>query len=266
MIKLFYILLLITIPLYSKELNIVTWNIQNLGNCKLANEKCSSNKSELIDAIHKEISKVFKDKDLIFIQEVSTTSSVKHPTINYFVKKVAPNMKWIISKDVGTTSGNKERFLTIYNPNKLTIENIDYIEKDCIIRSPFVIKFKELPIYFSTVHISAKKNLIIPELRCIEDYFNKKEFIVTGDTNADCSYYPRMKIDISKVIFNNSNWLIKTGEDTTVRNRTSCTYDRIIGSKNVIFKNYDIYKNFDGDEKFQLKISDHYPVSFKIEY
>ncbi|EJP16617.1 endonuclease/exonuclease/phosphatase family protein [Leptospira interrogans] len=262
----YIILFLFNLSLNSEELSIITWNIRNLGNCKLIGKDCTKNKKDIIKDIHFEISKVFKNQDLIFIQELSTNSSVDNNAINSFVKTISSNMKWFVSKNVGNSSGNRERLLVIYNPEKLTYEYHSYIDKNCIIRSPLIIKFKELPIYFITTHITAKKESIISELSCIERNIGYNSFVLLGDTNADCNYYPRTKVDISNMVFKNSNWLILTGEDTTISSKTNCTYDRIIGSKNIQFNDYSVYKNFKGDERFQLRISDHYPINFRIEY
>jgi hypothetical protein len=265
-VKTFLFFIFFSFCIQAKELTVATWNIQNIGNCKLSTEHCTENKAEIIDDIHHEIFLALKDVDLIFIQELSTDVSVKDHTIEEFVSVVKPEFKYFVSKNVGTSGGNSERFLVIYNPKLLSIETTEYIEEDCIVRSPLIIKFHEIPHYFITTHVTAKKDRIIPELKCIEEYKTYGNFVLLGDTNADCGYHPRTNNDISKTVFTTDQWLIKTGEDTTVRERTSCTYDRVVGSKDVKFGKYHIYREFTGDEKFQLQISDHYPVIFKLNY
>ena len=75
-------------------------------------EKCSSNKSEEMSTlIQAEISRILKGYDIIFIQEVSTSASVSKDDINAFVNSLQAGYKWKVSKNVGDTSGNSERFL-----------------------------------------------------------------------------------------------------------------------------------------------------------
>lgn len=269
MYRLFILIILFSFSVFAGEVRVLTWNIQNLGSCKMLGEKCSSNKSEeMYTLIQVEFSRILKGYDLISIQEVSTSASVSKDDINAFVNSLQSGYKWKVSKNVGDTSGNSERFLVLYNPVKLTFESEAYIEQDCISRSPYIIKFKETPIYFVTTHIKAKKRAIVPELSCIEsgliDVYPK--WVVLGDMNADCNYFPKYRGQVSRTVFKEAKWYVNRGMDTTVA-KTNCAYDRIISDKTTVGRNVNIIRpistNPDLPEK---RVSDHYPVEIILEY
>lgn len=269
MYQLILLSILFSFSISSGEVRVLTWNIQNVGSCKMLGENCSSRTSEETSGlIQIEISRILKGYDIIFIQELSTSSSVSKDDINAFVNSLQAGYKWKVSKNVGTTSGNSERFLVLYNPVKLTFESESYIEEDCISRSPYIIKFKETPIYFATTHIKAKKKAIIPELSCIEsgiiNIFPK--WVVLGDMNADCNYFPKYRGPIGRIVFKDAKWYVNRGMDTSVA-KTNCAYDRIISDKTTIGRDVNVIRpistNPDLPEK---KVSDHYPVEIIFEY
>jgi endonuclease/exonuclease/phosphatase family metal-dependent hydrolase len=269
MYKLILLTIFFSLSLFSGEVKILTWNIQNIGSCKMLGESCSSRSAEEMSAlVQTEISRILKGYDIIFIQELSTSSSVSKDDINAFVNSLQAGYKWKVSKNVGTTSGNSERFLVLYNPSKLTFEKEAYIEEDCISRSPYIIKFKETPIYFVTTHIKAKKKAIIPELSCIESGLMDvlPRWVVLGDMNADCNYFPKYRGAISHIVFKGAKWYVNRGMDTSVA-RTNCAYDRIISDKITIGRDVNVIRpistNPDLPEK---KVSDHYPVEIFFEY
>ena len=232
-------------------------------------ENCSSENSEERSAlIQGEFKRILKGYDIIFIQELSTSRSVSKDDINAFVNSLQSGYKWKVSKDVGNTSGNSERYLVLYNPVKLTVEKELYIEKGCIVRSPYIIKFNEVPIYFATTHITAKKKAIIPELSCIEsglrDVFPK--WVVLGDMNADCIYYSRNRGPIHKNVFRDAKWYIQTGTDTTVA-KSDCAYDRIISDKTTIGSQVKVIRPISINPALpEKRVSDHYPVEIVFEY
>lgn len=269
MYKIFLLNLIFVISIFSGEVKVLTWNIQNIGSCKMLGENCSSDSSEeRFTLIQTEITRILKGYDLIFIQELSTSSSVSNDDINAFVNSLQAGYKWKASKDVGNTSGNSERFLVLYNPTKLTFERDAYIEKGCIIRSPYIIKFKEIPIYFATTHITAKKKAIIPEMSCIESRLMGvfPKWVVLGDMNADCIYYSKTRGPINRAVFRDAKWYVSTGTDTTVA-KTDCAYDRIISDKTTIGRGVKVIRPISTNPALpEKRVSDHYPVEIIFEY
>jgi len=245
---------------------IITWNIQNIGKCKLTELKCSKTHSkEESSIITSTIKNNLAGKDIIFIQELSTTSSVSNKDIQAFVDKQYKKYKWFASKNVGTTKGNTERYLVLYNSD-YDIEFIRYIENVNIVRSPLLIKFKQFPQHFITVHLSASSKRVVPEIQVIENYIksnNIESFVVLGDFNAGCQYMPKELFE--NVYFKSHTHWISSNDDTTVRNTTSCAYDRLVSDKNTEFGNVKIIEKW-GDTPIEtyLKISDHYPVQFEL--
>ena len=267
--KLIFFLFLFSFSIFAGEVRVLTWNIQNIGSCKMLGENCSSANSEERSAlIQSEIRRIVKGYYIVFIQELSTSTSVSKDDINAFVNSLQAGYKWKVSKDVGNTSGNSERFLVLYNPIKLTFEKETYIEKGCIVRSPYIIKFKETPIYFATTHITAKKKAIIPEMSCIEsglrDVFPK--WALLGDMNADCIYYSKNRGPIHRAVFRDAKWYVNTGTDTTVA-KMDCAYDRIISDKTTIGRSVKVIRPISLNPALpEKRVSDHYPVEILFEY
>jgi predicted extracellular nuclease len=62
-------------------------------------------------------------------------------------------------------------------------------------------------------------------------YFDEPDVILLGDLNADCSYYDEDSIDPLRTGY---EWLVPNNADTNVSDSTSCAYDRIIVTQEVL--------------------------------
>lgn len=95
-----------------------------------------------------------------------------------------------------------------------------------------------------------------------------------GDFNAGCSYVPQKQWkNIRLRTHSEFVWLIGDKNDTTVKESTSCPYDRIVvrGQKLIdavvphSANIFDFQDNFQLSEEQALGVSDHFPVEFELK-
>ena len=246
-------------------LTIASFNIQVFG-------KTKSSKPEVMTILAKTI----KQFDVVAIQEIRDKSGTAIELLESYVDNLGTDYEYIIGPRLGRTS-SKEQYAFIYNTNTVepvgtgfTLDDPD----DIFHREPFIGHFRSKSGSFDftllTLHVDpdeAKKELnAIPEaIRTLEqEETTRRNFIILGDLNADCSYWNENSIT-SPLRSENFTWLIDNNADTNLAS-SDCTYDRIIITSQVT-------KNFTGkagvfhfDEVFSLKeeeakdVSDHYPV------
>ncbi|XP_012860050.1 deoxyribonuclease gamma [Echinops telfairi] len=196
---------------------------------------------------------------------------------------------YVISSRLGRNT-YKEQYAFLYKEKLVSVKR-SYLyrddqdgDEDVFSREPFVV-------WFQSPHTAVKDFVIIPlhttpetsvkEIdELVDVYMEVKErwktenFVFMGDFNAGCSYVRkkawkniRLRTDSRFV------WLIRDGEDTTVKESTHCAYDRIVlrGPELVgavvpdssgIFNFQEAYKL---TEEEALAVSDHFPVEFRLQ-
>jgi len=215
--------------------------------------------------------------DVLAVQEIRDKSET---TIEYYVALsndlCEEKRDFIMSPRLGRTS-SKENYAFIYNTETISYEGEEYLysdEDDDFEREPYSAKFKsgEFDFVLVNTHIKpddaeneiAKLSEIVTE---IKEYFDEENIIITGDLNADCSYFDESK---KEDYFFGFKWIIPDRADTTV-GKSECAYDRIIISEEAL-KNYKKEKGvFMFDKVYKLEedlkeaVSDHYPVWANFE-
>jgi len=265
----------------SDIIKIATWNVQNWGEKKAEN-------STIMEAIADNI----KGYDIIAIQEISNFYEKNDPSCpkiasicpgnsrcgsignalqSYLNDQQGLNYSFVFSDEV-----RDERYLFIYNPQKVTLISAEVVgdpdeeagpvcdlnktQTGKMVRQPFKGVFKAGNFTFTLLnaHTSPTKN--VAELNGLEYFYRQEEglgaknIIILGDLNADCDYLT----PTDTIAFRNSQyiWAVKDGTDTTI-SKKSCTYDRMI------FKN-DVDLHYTGSYNVSrsttLNESDHYLV------
>jgi endonuclease/exonuclease/phosphatase family metal-dependent hydrolase len=265
----------------SDTIKIATWNVQNWGEKKAEN-------STVMEAIADNL----KGYDIIAIQEISNfyeksdpscpkianicpgnskCSAIRNALQDYLNDQRGLNYSFVFSDQV-----RDERYLYIYNPQKLTLLSSELVSDSeeeygpvCdlnktqtgkMVRQPFKAVFQAGNFTFTLLnaHTSPSKN--VAELNGLEYFYRQEEsngaknIIVLGDLNADCDYLA----PFDNIAFRNSQyiWGIPDGTDTTI-SKKSCTYDRLI------FKN-DVNLHYTGSYNVSRLTtsaeSDHYLV------
>ncbi|KAG9465037.1 hypothetical protein GDO78_019034 [Eleutherodactylus coqui] len=180
-----------------------------------------------------------------------------------------------------------EQYVFIYKSFRMRVkdqykyEDDDPSAPDVFSREPYVVRFG--------LKSSAMQDLVIipqhteprkafTELEALYDVvkdtksrWSCKNIIVMGDFNAGCSYLSKKRKKTLRLYTDpDFRWLISDSTDTTVKESTSCPYDRIVvyGRQltNLVKSSgiYNFTKELRLSEEEALKVSDHYPVEMDL--
>jgi hypothetical protein len=177
----------------------------------------------------------------------SKCDTVRNALQDYLNDQQGLNYSFVFSGQV-----RDERYLYIYNPQKVTLLSAEIVsdpdeeagpvcdlnktQTGKMVRQPFKAVFQAGNFTFTLLnaHTSPSKN--VAELNGLEYFYRQEEasdaknIIVLGDLNADCSYLSAS----DSIAFRNSHyiWGIPDGTDTTV-SKNNCTYDHLIFKEDV---------------------------------
>ncbi|KAF7209680.1 deoxyribonuclease I-like 1-like [Nothobranchius furzeri] len=267
----------------ASSLKICAFNVQSFGETKASNKKVMG-----------VLLKILSRCDVCLVQEVRDS---KGEVIKALVKDLNRFDKFnsyshVESERLGRKS-YKEQYVYIYRNNMLKVrENFQRPKRESdrtnetqvFSREPFIVRFHSpttLVKDFVLIgqHTSPKTAMKeIDELYAVVKEIQKKwkteNVMVLGDLNAGCSYVTikgwkgvRLRSDPK------FHWLIGDEQDTTVREKTHCAYDRIIVHGREIFSSVvpDSAQAFNFKESFRLteaealEVSDHFPVEVDLK-
>ncbi|KAI4879619.1 hypothetical protein NFI96_025040 [Prochilodus magdalenae] len=107
----------------------------------------------------------------------------------------------------------------------------------------------------------------------VSQHWQSENFIIMGDFNAACGYVPKREWRNIR-LRSDTNFLWLTGDklDTSVKQSTSCAYDRVVlrGEKMIkavraeSVEVYDFKQTFGLTEQEALAVSDHFPLCFTV--
>ncbi|XP_054465254.1 deoxyribonuclease I-like 1-like isoform X1 [Anoplopoma fimbria] len=268
----------------ASSLKICAFNVQSFGESKANNKKVMGI-----------LLKILSRCDLCLIQEVRDS---KGTAIQALVKDLnsrfdkSNSYSYLESKRLGRKT-YKEQYVYIYRNNVLTVkEHYQYPkgegegtdETDVFSREPFIVRFHSpttlvkdfVLIGQHTCPRNAMKE--IDELYTVFKGIYKKwktdNVMILGDLNAGCSYVTikgwravRLRSDPK------FRWLIGDEQDTTVREKSHCAYDRIVVHGREIISSivpgsaqpFNFKKNFHLTEEEALEVSDHFPVEVDLK-
>uniref|UniRef100_A0A8C8RU43 Deoxyribonuclease n=1 Tax=Pelusios castaneus TaxID=367368 RepID=A0A8C8RU43_9SAUR len=264
------------------SIKICSFNVRSFGEAKIA-------KPEILDVIVKAISRC----DIMLLMEIKDNNNKICPLLmgklNGQSSGPQEEYDYVISKRLGRKS-YKEQYAFIYRPKLVSVkQTYQYPDTqpedvDAFSREPFVV-------WFRSPKTVVKEFVIIPQhttpetaVREIDELYDvyldvkqrwkSKNFIFMGDFNAGCGYVAKKHWkNIRLRSHSEFVWLIGDKNDTTVRNSTSCPYDRIVirGEKliNAVVPNsvdiFDFQNAFGMTEGQALEVSDHFPVTFELK-
>ncbi|XP_067400575.1 deoxyribonuclease gamma [Emydura macquarii macquarii] len=264
------------------SIKICSFNVRSFGEAKIA-------RPEVLDAIVKVISRC----DIMLLMEIKDNNNKICPLLKGKLNGQSSGPQeeydYVISTRLGRKS-YKEQYAFIYRPNVVSVKqtyqypDIQPGDVDAFSREPFVV-------WFRSPKTVVKEFVIIPQhttpetaVREIDELYDvyldikqrwkSKNFIIMGDFNAGCGYVAKKHWkNIRLRSHSEFVWLIGDKNDTTVRNSTSCPYDRIVihGEKliNAVVPNsagiFDFQRAFGMTEEQALEVSDHFPVVFKLK-
>ncbi|KAM4562577.1 deoxyribonuclease I-like 1-like [Odontesthes bonariensis] len=267
----------------ASSLKICAFNVQSFGESKANNRKVMGI-----------ILKILSRCDLSLIQEVRDS---KREVIQALVKDLnrfdkLNSYSYVESERLGRKS-YKEQYVYIYRNNLLKVkEHYKYPklegegtnETDVFSREPFVVRFHSpstlVKDFVLIGHHTCPKTAMkeIDELHTVVKGIYKKwktdNVMILGDLNAGCSYITikgwravRLRSDPT------FRWLIGDEQDTTVREKTHCAYDRIIVHGREIISSivpgsaqpFNFKEHFQLTEAEALEVSDHFPVEVELK-
>ncbi|XP_007908834.1 deoxyribonuclease gamma [Callorhinchus milii] len=265
-----------------QPLKICSFNVRTFGEAKVANQ-------EVLNLLVRIISRC----DLMLIMEIKDSSNRSFPVLMGSLNRSPLNYRnsfsYIISGRLGRKT-YKEQYAFIYRNNLLSVKkSYQYPDnqegdEDAFAREPFVV-------WFSSIRTNPRDFVIIPQhtspessVREIDKLYDvymamkcrwrAKNFIIMGDFNAGCDYVRKKHwANIRLRNDSNFNWLIGDNNDTTVKERTNCAYDRIVmrGERLIqsivpnsvnIFNFKEAYKMTENEA---WAVSDHFPVEVELQ-
>ncbi|KAM6924681.1 LOW QUALITY PROTEIN: deoxyribonuclease I-like 1-like [Xenentodon cancila] len=262
-------------------LKICAFNVQSFGESKANNRR-----------VMEILLKVLSRCDGCLIQEVRDS---KGEIIQALVKDLnrfdkSNSYSYVESERLGRKS-YKEQYVFIYRNNVLKVrEHYQYPkleegnnETNVFSREPFIIRFHSpttLVKDFVLIgqHTCPKPPREIDELYTVRQRDLQKwkidNVMILGDLNAGCSY---VTVKGWKAVRLRSDprfhWLIGDEQDTTVREKTHCAYDRIIVQGQEMRSSivhgsaqpFNLKRNSNLTEAEALEVSDHFPVEVDLK-
>ncbi|WP_458625966.1 endonuclease/exonuclease/phosphatase family protein [Winogradskyella sp. PC D3.3] len=278
--KLLFISLCITLISFSKTTNklissdkntlkLITWNIQDLGQTKNAEEIAF-------------IVEVLKDFDIVAIQEVVA----KHPAGAQKVAQIADELnrkgaKWDYRISDPTKSPSvymSERYAFLWKTSKIDIQGRAYLDKELaeeLVREPYIAEFKmkHTGYKFHVVNFHSRKHDDNPELEIChfknyQERLNTDKLIIAGDFNLNNEHI--VWNDLYKQGFKAA----VTNQKTTLKrkcsngNYLSHAIDNIYHSNQVITINSGVIDVVQNCENLATArgVSDHLPVFLEFKF
>ncbi|XP_037102379.1 deoxyribonuclease I-like 1-like isoform X1 [Syngnathus acus] len=265
------------------SLKICAFNVQSFGESKANNKKVMGI-----------LLKILSRCDLSLIQEVRDS---KGRAIQTLVKDLnrfdeSNSYSYVESERLGRKT-YKEQYVYIYRNNVLKVkEQYQYAKLEAqgtndtnvFSREPFIVRFHSpttltKDLVFIGQHTSPKSAMKeMDELyNVFKEIYRKwktENVMILGDLNAACGYVTikgwravRLRSDPK------FQWLIGDEQDTTVREKTHCAYDRIIVHGRDIISTivpgsaqpFNFKEAFHLTEEEALGVSDHFPVEVDLK-
>ncbi|XP_046728154.1 deoxyribonuclease I-like 1-like isoform X1 [Silurus meridionalis] len=265
------------------SLKICAFNVQSFGEAKANNKRVMGI-----------LTKIISRCDLSLIQEVRDSKGKAVPAmlknLNRFDKtNVYSHLE---SKRLGKNS-YKEQYIYIYRKDVLMVQEqvyyhelkqTEFNDTETFSREPFIIKIHSpttvVKNFIIIGHHSCPRKAMheLEELfevfQAVRKKWKTENVMLLGDLNADCGYVTNK--GRKKLRLRNDPkflWLITDEQDTTVRDKTHCAYDRIIvHGKSLISgivpdsaQPFNFKMDFSLTEDEALEVSDHYPVEVDLK-
>lgn len=191
----------------------------------------------------------------------------------------------VSSAGLGPTPTDKQQYVYLYRTGIVNVTGqYQYPDaKNDFFREPFVLMFQTSKTDIGEVALvplfSSPKNAV-QEMDKLYDVFQEvlgrmgiSNVMFLGDFKAGCGYMTKaMKQNIRLYTKPGFYWLIGDKVDTTIRDITSCPYDRIVVHGESFLKNIKPYSakvfNFAKEYKIPtqkvLRLTDHYPIEVEL--
>ncbi|XP_051914252.1 deoxyribonuclease-1-like 1 isoform X1 [Hippocampus zosterae] len=263
------------------NLRVCAFNLQHFGESK-------AKKQDVMQTYAKIITRC----DVCLLQEVRDNRQKALPQLLEHLNKydLQHEYKAVASERLGRSEAYQEQYVFVYRANKVTVTGqYQYPDDkpgdvDAFSREPFVVRFKApktaikefvlIPQHTSPANVSKELDALYDVLQHVRRMWKTENIILLGDFNADCAYLSKRSRGKLR-LFRDSNlfWLMPEKTDTTVRDSTSCAYDRIVVHGDTLAnavvpfsaKPFNFQMEYRLSEEEALKVSDHYPIEVLLK-
>ncbi|XP_062854451.1 deoxyribonuclease I-like 1-like [Trichomycterus rosablanca] len=265
------------------SLKMCAFNVQSFGEAKAKNKKVMGI-----------LTKIISRCDLSLIQEVRDSKGEAVPKLLKLLNRFDKSQmySYLESKRLGRST-YKEQYVYDSRKDMLQVhEQVHYRElnqkesndTEMFSREPFIIRIyspKTLVKHLVIIgHHTSPKNALkeMDELfrvfQAVHEKWKTENMMLLGDLNADCGYVTIKGIKNLRLRNDPKfHWLITEEQDTTVREKIHCAYDRIIVHGNTLISGivpgsaqpFNFKKEFLLSEQEALEVSDHYPVEVDLK-
>ncbi|XP_063791892.1 deoxyribonuclease-1-like [Pseudophryne corroboree] len=272
----FHLLLLHLLWPCVRPLRICAFNAQHFGEKKAANDEVLSI-----------LVKIVQRCDICLLQEVQDPKGRALSRLLGALNSPQDLFLAVSSPPLGRKSYT-EQYVFLYKSDTISVRD-QYKYEDSHPSRPDVFAREPYVVYFTVRSADLQHLVLIPqhtepektalEIEALYDVFvdvqsrwNCTNVMFLGDFNAGCSYLSKKKRKTLRLYTDpDFHWLISDTSDTTVRESTSCPYDRIVVygqelADLVTFAGiYNFTKQLGLSEEQALKVSDHYPVEVSLD-
>ncbi|XP_052418696.1 deoxyribonuclease I-like 1-like [Carassius gibelio] len=260
------------------SLKICAFNIQSYGEAKASNKR-------VMGILIKIISRC----DLSLIQEVRDSRGEAVPALLMNLNRFDKSHIYthLESKRMGKKT-YKEQYVYIYRKDMLQVQeqyqHPEFNESTVFAREPFIIRIHSpttlvknfVLIGQHTCPKSAMKEMegLYEVFQTVRKKWKTENVMFLGDLNAACSYVTNKGLKNVRLRSDPKlHWLIRDEQDTTVREKTRCAYDRIIIHGKELISGivpesalpFNFKEEFNLSEEEALEVSDHYPVEVDLK-
>ncbi|XP_007506943.1 deoxyribonuclease-1-like 1 isoform X1 [Monodelphis domestica] len=222
--------------------------------------------------------------DITVLQEVVDTSGDAIPLLLRDLNRFDDSGPYsFLSSPLLGRSTYMEKYVYVYRSHKTQVlGSYVYDDKsDIFAREPFVAQFSLpskvlpklalVPLHTTPKDVATELDALYRVFLNVSQHWQSEDVMLLGDFNADCSSLSKKRQ--GELVLRTKPgflWVIQDGEDTTVRDSTHCTYDRIVihGERcQGLVKwaaAFNFPRSFQLTETEALNISDHYPVEVEL--
>ncbi|XP_061663015.1 deoxyribonuclease gamma-like isoform X2 [Syngnathoides biaculeatus] len=258
---------------------ICAYNVQKLDSKKVLNYR----------VLHT-LTRVLSRCDITLLQEVADSDGFVVQTLLASLNREAHRYEGyhygsVSSSSLGKSPNDLQKYVFTYRTKTVHVMGQhQYQNHNQFVRAPFAVYFHSNTTAvknFILVGLHADPSSAIQEIDHLYDVFkqvlskwNEKNVMFLGDFHAGCAYMTRRDKKNIRLFTNSSfSWLIGDKIDTTIKDETSCAYDRIVVFGKSFLKAITPFsaKVFNFATEFKLtrttalEVSDHLPVEVRLK-
>ncbi|XP_073496463.1 deoxyribonuclease gamma-like [Phyllobates terribilis] len=275
-----FLLLLIILGLQvTVAFKICAFNIKSFGEAKASNKKIMS-----------VLVKILARCDISAIQEVRDSKGEAVPALVSELNRFdgVHRYQHLESKRLGKNS-YKEQFVFIYRADTVQVMDwYQYVEDhpdhpEAFAREPFAVRFlspttviKDFVLmshHTCPSRAASEINRLLHVMLQVKSRWKIESLMLLGDLNAACGYVTAEEWrNIQLQSGDTFHWLIGDKDDTTVKQKTHCAYDRIVVHGEELLKGiipgsakpFNFKRKLGLSEEEALEVSDHFPVEVNL--